>query len=549
MEETQTNPHEESITPKNSSEEQTNKKLNEKKEKIINWLKNPLNFSLTAVLLFAFAIRLYYFIQIGNQPLWWDELCYGGLAKNFAYGFWNDSSLVIGESLIRPLLFPIFWAGLILLKIPESGIRFILEFVPSVLSVFFVYLVGKEVFSKKIGIIAAFIFSVLWIHIFYTVRLLTNIPAMLFLFSSIYIFILATKKDFNNKYFSISLILLSISTLMRYPNGLVFFVYFFILILGNQLYLNKIKFWVAGIIGIFPILLFFLINFVKQGNIFPALLGGNYLNAGEPITNPIAFHILNFFQVYLQNIFFIFFLIGAFIILAEILIAYNFLLKNRKLRNKLLIVLILIAIYSFFIFYLRDIEDRWLFPTTLPICLLVGFGIDYFYKFIKKYNKHFAILLVLIILFSGAYFQIKSADNLINSRKTTYLEMRQGFEWIKDNVPKDAVIAGAGIEPYSVYYAERQYIPINVSDTFKILDADYLIIHKFSANQAHLGSFINENQEQWQMTHAIFFDAQQTLPAFVVYRRIQSLSSPPESPLISSSISANSSLSDSNSPT
>ena len=57
--------------------------IEKRKEKIINWLKKPSNLILVLVLIFAFALRLYYFILVKNQPLWWDEACYGILAKNF----------------------------------------------------------------------------------------------------------------------------------------------------------------------------------------------------------------------------------------------------------------------------------------------------------------------------------------------------------------------------------------------------------------------------------------------------------------------------------
>src|SRR3989344_1878264 len=149
--------------------------IKKRQDKVFAWLKDPLNFSLVAVLLFAAGIRLYYFFLVGNQPLWWDEACYGSLAKNLLTHQWDGTQLIIGETHIRPMLLPIMWAALLFLKMPESVIRFTLELIPSILSVFFVYLIGKEVFNKRVGIISAFIFSVLWVHLFYTVRLLTHI--------------------------------------------------------------------------------------------------------------------------------------------------------------------------------------------------------------------------------------------------------------------------------------------------------------------------------------------------------------------------------------
>ena len=119
-----------------------------------------------------------------------------------------------------------FWIG-------EVGVRFFLEFAPSVISVFFVYLIGKEIYDKKTGLFSAFIFSVFWVHLFYTGRLLTNVPALPFLFLSIYFFTKSIKKP---HYLIISFALQGYSYLIR-PEGILIP---FCLIL-SYLILNKSK--------------------------------------------------------------------------------------------------------------------------------------------------------------------------------------------------------------------------------------------------------------------------------------------------------------------
>jgi 4-amino-4-deoxy-L-arabinose transferase-like glycosyltransferase len=494
--------------------------LEKRKQAVFNWLKNPLNLSLTIVLIIAFAIRLYYFLNVGNQPLWWDEACYGSLARNMVTGDWAGTALIVGEGAIRPPFFPFVWSLFMRMHFSELAIRFVLEFLPSVLTVFFVYLVGKEVFGKRAGVIAAFMFSVLWIHLFYTIRFLTNIPALAFLFLSIYLFILSTKNKLNYKLLGTSLVLLSISTLFRYPNGLIFFVYFVMLIIGKQLNLNKLKFWMTGLIGLIPIWIFFIFNFITKGNIFPALLGKAYLKPDEAILRPLGFSFLNYIPIYLRNVFFVLFLIGLVIVLFELIIGYNFIPKNKKLQNYLHILLILIIIFSFFIFFLRIIEDRWLFATALPLVCIAALGIDKCYLFIKKYNKYLAVILLIGILIFGAYPQIKTADDLITVKKGSYIQMRQAFEWIKATTPEDTVIAGLGIEPYLVYYSGRQQLPIShdESDKEKIKDADYLIQHAFIGQPPYLGQYIQDNQDKLTLANVFFFDAQQKQPAVIIYK-------------------------------
>ena len=509
---------EKELVTKSSPESKLNMFIN----KSVKWLKkDKLNIYLVAVMLFAIAIRLYYFFAVGNQPLWWDELCYGSLAKNLISGNWNGTALISRESFIRPMLFPLVWAVLLFLKLPESIIRFTLEIIPSILSVFFVYLIGKEIYNKKVGIIAAFIFSTLWIHLFYSMRLLTNIPAMLFLFMGVYLFLIAIKKDLNYKYFFLSLFLLSIGTVIRYTSGMFFFLFLFMLFLEKKVYLKNKNFWISGLLGISPILIFFLINLFVYGNIFPALLSGDYVNTAELTSNPIGFHLLNFIFVYLKPLTFAFFLLGISLIIFELSLGYNLISKSKNFRKSLFLVIYLVLFYSFFVFYMRVAEDRWLLESSLALVIFAGYGLDFLYKYIKKYNKEIALIIILSLLVFGAYQQFTVAGPLIKQKQTSYLEMRQAFEWLKTTTPESTVILGSGIEPYAVYYAERNYetVPENESDLIQtISNSDYVLFHAFTPQSELLESYLSQNAQKVELVNAFFFDVQQQQPAVVIYK-------------------------------
>ena len=178
--------------------------------------------------------------------------------------------------------------------------------------------------------------------------------------------------------------------------------------------------------------------------------------------------------------------------------------------------------YSFFIFYIRSAEDRWLLPTALPICCLAAVGIICLYKFIKKHNKYFAIAIILLILIAGAYNQITFANNTITNKQTSYLQIRQGFEWIKANTPADSVIIGSGIQPYAPYYADRRFLdfPENSSGKETINQADYLVMHGFTSQSGYFGEYLEQNQDKWAPIHVFFFDPQKTQPAFVIYQKM-----------------------------
>ncbi|MEK6850576.1 MAG: glycosyltransferase family 39 protein, partial [Nanoarchaeota archaeon] len=467
----------------------------------------------------AFAIRLYYFILTKNQPLWWDELAYGSLAKNFIVHTWDGTNLIVSEMRIRPLIFSFIWAFLLLFKSSEVVSRFLLVFVPSMVSVIFVYLTAKEMFNKKVGLIATAIFATIWLNLFYSSRFLVHMLDLAFLSASIYFFVKSTKSELSIKYLTISLFLLSLATLTRYPDGMVFFIYFAILILAKKLYLNKLKFWIWSIAGLSPLLIFFAINYFRQGNIFPALLGGNYLN---PVTTTgFAFNVLNYMPIFLKTFFFVFFIIGFAYLVFEIILGYDSLARNEKLRNVLLLILIILVFNAFFIFYLKGAEDRWLFEILISLVIISAAGLNIVSEYVKKYSKVLSVILIVAVIILGGYYQIKQADELIKVKKDSYLQMRQAFYWLKENTPADSIIIGYGIEPYAVYYADRHYDRLELYDASNISNspAQYMVVHGFVPQLDYVNPYLQENQDKWKPINAFFLDAEKKQPIVIIYQK------------------------------
>ena len=66
--------------------ETSEQSLEDRKNKIIKWVRNPYNATFILILILAIAIRIYYFALTYNQPLWWDEAEYMNIANRFAFG-------------------------------------------------------------------------------------------------------------------------------------------------------------------------------------------------------------------------------------------------------------------------------------------------------------------------------------------------------------------------------------------------------------------------------------------------------------------------------
>jgi 4-amino-4-deoxy-L-arabinose transferase-like glycosyltransferase len=489
-------------------------------KRVKNWLNQPQNMLLVAIVVLAFIFRIYFYVQTMSQPLWWDEACYGSLAKNLISHMWDGTSGIVGESAIRPLFFPFLWSVLLRLGSSEQMVRIVLELIPSLLSVLFIYLVGKELYGKMTGIISAGIFSVLWIQIFYSNRLMVHSIEVALVLISIYFFLVSIKSEFNPVKLSLSIFLLSLATLTRYTTGMIFFVFIILFFVDRKAtLLKKANFWGFAILGVSPLLIFFLVNLIRTGNIFPALLGGNYLNPTQ--SAPFAFSFLNYIPLYLQTVFFVFFIVGICLALFELVAGYNLISKNKKLQAHIFLFILLIIVCSFFVFYMKGGEDRYLLPAVASVVCFAAFGLFSIANFLKRYHSYLPVLFILIILVIGGYSQIKFTDSLINNKKDSYLQIKQSFEWIRLNSLSNSTILGSGIYPYAIYYAERNYeeLPENISSSdFFSIKADYLILHGFAPQPPYLGEYM-QNQTKWQTLKVFYIDPAQTQPILIIYNQ------------------------------
>ena len=131
-----------------------------KKDKIKKWLEDRYNLGLMGVLILALVIRIYYFFITKDQVHWWDSLAYGSLAKESILGLWTNTFFITSESTFRAPLLPLFWEWLLRFGVSDVGVIILLEFIPSLLSVLFVYLIGKELYNKRVGLIASFVMAI-----------------------------------------------------------------------------------------------------------------------------------------------------------------------------------------------------------------------------------------------------------------------------------------------------------------------------------------------------------------------------------------------------
>ncbi|MBU2634235.1 MAG: glycosyltransferase family 39 protein, partial [Nanoarchaeota archaeon] len=162
--------------------------------------KKEFNFSwyivlLILILIFAFTVRFYFFSDYKNQPIWWDESEHVLMAKHIAFGTPDT-----GYNASREIFVPLIFAFIFKIFNSELAVRFF-QLLFSVGIVWLTYLVGKEIFNKKTGLIAAFIMAVFHLNLFFTLRFGLEIIAPFFALLTVYFFWKGYVKKENQKVF------------------------------------------------------------------------------------------------------------------------------------------------------------------------------------------------------------------------------------------------------------------------------------------------------------------------------------------------------------
>ncbi len=503
-----------------------NEKIEERKSKIWEFMKN--HYILIGILILALVIRLYYFFITQDQTLWWDELSYGILAKNLVLHQWDNARIIIGETNIRPMLFSIFWSFLMRLDLSEVFMKFLLEIIPSFFIVLFTYLVGKEMYNKRIGLMASFIMAVSWMTIFYSVRFMTHIPGLLASLISIYCFFKAISTNkISFKYFALSVFFFFISALFRWTYGIMG-VAFLIILLFNLRCVKQKAFWLGGLIGSTPILIFFISNIFKYGSIFPAL---SFVSShASTTTRPFAYFTIDFIPHILQTPFLIMFVIGLVIAIGQLIIGFDLIKSIKKLKSHLFLIILIIANLHFLIFYIKYAEDRYLFECIISFALLIGVFLDYIYIHRKIFisgisGKIIATIIIIGLLFIGGYSQYTYGDPMIIGKKDSYAQMKETFLWMKDNIPSNSSVLGIGIEPYTIYYSglwPLEHEPwMDEQILNKSIKVDYFMHHAFVGQGDNYTNFITSLQNNSQVIYVSFFDANKQQPAVILSKYYQ----------------------------
>src|SRR3989344_1816550 len=373
--------------------------------KIKLYLQKNENIILLIILLASFIIRLKYFSM--NSAIWWDEGDYLSTAKR-----WGGLSYLEDTWYYRRTPFlPLLWAGLYRLGATETILR-ITELVFSTLLILGIYLLAKEMFNNKvIGLIAAGSAVFNKIHLFLTTRLLTEIPSTTFLVFGLYFFWRGYIKKEKSKYIYLAALFLSLAIMTRMATFLVLIpLTLYILIKEKKDIFKNKQIWISLLIIAIIMSPFIFLYKTHVGGVSDFL---RHYTVGEESSGsfvPEEYLGLKGIWLYFMShlidfgyLLFIVFVITLILYIYPLILGIDLILKNEELKEKLLVLLIILIPIIYHGIFSLYVEERYLLWSFPVIYALIGFGLYYLYEQIKKYSKNIAIAALLVLIFVNSY--------------------------------------------------------------------------------------------------------------------------------------------------
>ena len=495
------------------------KEVEKRKERISSWFGDRYNLALVSILIIAFAVRLYYMFITKDQTLWWDEAEYMATAKHWVL----DVPYDINPQ--RPPLFQLIAAVLLFLGASEIFSKFVLSVVPSTFLVFCIYLVGKEMFNKKIGLFAALASSFIWAFLFWSSRFQPDYFSMSFQMLSILFFWKLFKNE-NKKYaiyaglfaalgfyFKISALLVPLS------------VFVFVIFKEGFSFVKNKYYWLAFASFVAALIPFMIWSYISFGN--PIAFAPSYSEGfTEESARPLGWMTLNFLYIFPKSLFFILFLAGAGLALFNMALMYDVIIKNKEKRinPEIFSLIVLIVVSAFYIFYIQGtIEDRWVF-LLIPFSLYFSGTSSFFLlEKLRKYGKGVMVILLIVMFSIFIYTQLQHTTQLIDIKKDSYLPVKEAALWLKERTEKDEKLLSISYTQ-SVYYSERNvstYSRIKGIEEFDQYLQDnrprFLQISIFEPHPPWINEWIQINQNTTRPVQAYFADAEKQKPVLIVY--------------------------------
>lgn len=362
------------------------------------------------------------------------------------------------------------------------------------LSVYLLFLIGRKLFNKEVGFLAALFLAISPLHVRDSHYITTDIPLIFFLLLSFYFLILLWQEK-KLKWFIFSGLFLGLGSTVRFfPLGLLALP--LALIFGFE----KSKNWILKVlilflfvaVGIFAGLPFLFLNpdgpayFMKdmEKYVFPwysTSITQFIFSLGKSDLPPFSSLLPQYFRPFYLAQFF-FFGLGPILFLVSILgIVATFLISKKKLMILLIIPLVNFIYISS---YIPSSYERLVIPV-IPFMALFGA------VFINSIKEKFKFVLVLLLVFQPLIISLKSVASC--SRDTV---QKQSSQWIDQNIKDQAkigyltLISFPSTRNFDAYYGLEPDREISLEEA-RNLDLDHAFLNGNRLDYVTYPYFVN----------------------------------------------------------
>lgn len=383
-------------------------------------------------LLLVFIMGLAFFVRIwdiGWNGFNGDESIYSGQAASLLGNEEFTKNFAVFRA--HPLLLQTFVSiAFALFGIQDTTAR-IVPVIFGTLTVFITYLVGRQLFNKKIGLISSLVLALMPFHIVFSRQVLVDVPLSFFVMLFLYFM---TRYRENGTSFhcyltGVSCGLCFISKEVGIITIPIFLVYTF---LTNSIRLNKIhNFFVGFVSAAFP---YFFLILTRQdaSNAFYEYAMFQLERYGHGLSFKYYSILINEAFGYVLSI----------LCIISVLLLW---IESRKLNIKSYksqILLLVLTIGSFFVFYqlLPATGDRFMI-TLVPPGIILGCSILVTCKVrhMRFYKFSYIIIIPLIVLSTNVYLsKVFPIEDLRISDGLGTPWKREASLWIKNNTPANA---------------------------------------------------------------------------------------------------------------
>ncbi|MCL5090169.1 MAG: glycosyltransferase family 39 protein [Candidatus Marsarchaeota archaeon] len=389
------------------------KKILKPQNKEFAWIKHHYT-QLIIIAIIVYAIIYSVLVSIGPAKTG-DDMAYAGLAIQTIHGAFHETNYIYTVRFLQ--VFPIaFFYEILGVNGFSSAAWDITSFV---LSVIIAYFLGKELYNKKVGLIAALLMCFFPLVLQYTGTMSDDTPVMMFVSLTILALLYARKRNSKKWYFASGALVISAPLVTPLGFIIIPFLagYLAIELLRRKLSINRITlYFVVGLL--FSGILLMIINYILSGNplITITLNGYYYSQVGTPgfatagaLAGPLYYvHVIfpynlssllynaamgknvsvsNLFENNVAGFFFY-----AFIICTAYLIAK----RERRAYLPLLwftIMFVYLSVGPEYItlkpfYYLLMIRlNRYLLPIAIPVVIIISMGVARFIEDEKRQKR------------------------------------------------------------------------------------------------------------------------------------------------------------------